>query len=274
MIYLKLFFVIITIVIFYFILTYQIEKFNNNDKNTSLITSSRNYINTNEYDPNYFKINSCVPFDIMLKNENSSYYDYGNDELNTKFYTIFNINYNKQIALLDGIEWSKWNLYPCNNNNYNIKRYYNKILKKFIHEIETNPLLILPNKNNNFKVILHTLNRYKYNKDKSLYLYDIDVLIYRKNRPLARHIKIIASIDTNNMEVNFIFIKIIGVINQNDIDQTNNLKTIVDTRNFAEYIPEKTVDYNMNDFIYDTNDKILNSQIEYNLYNKILKDFL
>ncbi len=273
MIILKIFLVVITIVIFYFILTYQIEKFNNNDKNTSVITSSTNYINTNEYDPNYFKINSCVPFDIVLKNENSSYYDYGNDELNMKFEKVFNLTYNKQIAILDGIEWSKWNVYI--NNNGSIKRYYNKILKKFIQEIETNPLFILPNRTNEkLRVILHTLNRYKENKDKSLYLFDIDVVIYRKNRPLARHVKIIASINTDNMEVNFIIIKIIGVLHQTDIEPSNNIKTIVNTRNYAEYIPEKTIEYNMNDFIFDTNDKIANSKVEYNLYNKLLKDLI
>ena len=28
----------------------------------------------------------------------------------------------------------------------------------------------------------------------------------------------------------------------------------------------------MNSFIYDTNDKLVNSEIEYNLYNKLLKE--
>jgi len=76
------------------------------------------------------------------------------------------------------------------------------------------------------------------------------------------------------MEVNFIIIKIIGVLHQNDIEPSNNIKTIVNTRNYAEYIPEKTIEYNMNNFIFDTNDKIANTKVEYNLYNKLLKDLI
>ena len=65
-------------------------------------------------------------------------------------------------------------------------------------------------------------------------------------------------------------VKIIGVITECQL--YDNLKTNSDTSNFSEFIPEKKILYDMNSFIYDTNERLVHSEIEYNLYNKILKD--
>jgi hypothetical protein len=63
--------------------------------------------------------------------------------------------------------------------------------------------------------------------------------------------------------------KVIGVINE------CNLKGDYDTYNqkeYQEFNPQFKYKYDMNSFIYDTNDKLVHSEIEYNLYNKLLKE--
>jgi hypothetical protein len=41
-----------------------------------------------------------------------------------------------------------------------------------------------------------------------------------------------------------------------------------------EYIPDKIVNYNLNEFIYDPVDKLTNTAIQSTLYNKLLKDLI
>jgi hypothetical protein len=63
--------------------------------------------------------------------------------------------------------------------------------------------------------------------------------------------------------------KVIGVINECNI--TDNYDTL-DKDNYHEFEPEFKYKYDMNSFIYDTNEKLVHSAIEYNLYNKLLKE--
>jgi len=254
---LKLILMLFLIIIFYIILYKQIEGFSN-----------KNYTNTNEISLEYNKIYSQLPYDIKIKNENSSYYDYENDELNERFKQVFKIDYKKQINLIDGITWSKWNGYNEIVHKQILKDFYDKILSDFKLGLK-NKKFKLPNNNNNFEIIKHTLNRYKIDSNNlDNYLLDIDILIYRKNKPLARHLKVLAV--CNNIYVNFLMVKIIGVINECQL--YDNIKTFADTSSFSEFIPEKKIVYDMNSFIYDTNERLVHSEIEYNLYNKILKD--
>jgi len=46
----------------------------------------------------------------------------------------------------------------------------------------------------------------------------------------------------------------------------------LDKDNYHEFEPEFKYKYDMNSFIYDTNEKLVHSAIEYNLYNKLLKE--
>jgi len=240
---------ILIIFLFYFLFTY-LEKFSN-----------KYFINTNIIPLEY---NSSIPYDIIIKNENSIYYDYGNDEINEKFIKIYNINQNNLIKIIEGMEWSKWN-----NINVNSKYllYSNTIIKEFEKGLNNNSLKLLNNPN--FFILYSKLNRFKTcNNDNSILLLDIDIIIYRNNKPLARHIKIIAI--SNGFYVNFLFVKIIGVIKQTDIYP--HLLSANEFDNYTEYIDNKKIIYDLNSFIFDTNDRLVNSAIEYNLYNKLLKD--
>jgi len=253
---------IITIVIIFFliIVNYQIEGFANKNEN--------NYINTNVISPEYNKIYSTLPYDIVAKNDIMNIYDYGNDELDEKFKIIFNIDLAKQINIIEGIRWTKWINVDDIDNYSNLQNYYNNTINIFNEKMNHDELK-LPNDKNNFKIIKQNLNKYKKSFDNSnIILLDIDVLIYRFKKPLARHIKIISI--CNGGFTSFLLVKIIGVVNETTI--YTNIKSIDCVNNYSEFIPEKTIIYDDKDYLYDTNDKVLHSEISYNLYNKLLKD--
>ena len=259
----KVIIITIVIIIFFIVLNYQIkEHFTDIDTNA-------NYSNPNSLPANYNQIYSTLPYDIVAKNDNMNIYDYGNDELNEKFITIFDINLPKQINLIEGIEWSKWTNVDDVNYFSNLHNYYNNTIQLLNDKLQHEDLK-LPNDNNNFKVIKHTLNKYKTAiNNKNIILLDIDVLIYRIKKPLARHIKVISV--NNGGYTSFLLVKIIGVVNENVI-YSNELKSINEINNYSEFIPERIINYDLNSYVYDTDDKILHSEISNNLYNKILKD--
>ena len=250
---LKLIIIIFLIIGLFYLIFVSIEKFSN-----------KNYINSEEIPIEYNQIYSSIPYDIKIKNENSSYYDYENDELNQKFNKVFNINQKNLIKMIEGNEWSEWKNV---NEEHNIMKYGNKIIKEFEKKI-TNDIFKIKN-NPNYNIIKNNVNRFKSSiNDNKIFLLDIDIIIHRPNRPLARHIKILAV--SNNYYVNFIMIKVIGVIKECDL--TIQLKSSNDVIQYTEFYPERKILYDMNSFIFDTNDKLVNSEIEYQLYKKILKE--
>ena len=262
----KVIIITIVIIIFFVVVKYQVkEHFTDNDTNT-------NYRNTNSLPANYNQIYSTLPYDIVAKNDNMNIYDYGNDELDEKFIKIFDINLPKQINLIEGIEWSKWTNVDDINYFSNLHDYYNNTIQLFNDKLKHEDLK-LPNDNNDdyFKVIKHNLNKYKTaTTNPNIILLDIDVLIYRIKKPLARHIKIISV--NNGGYTSFLLVKIIGVVNENVI-YSNDLQSAEEINNcFSEFIPERIINYDLNSYVYDTDDKILHSEISNNLYNKILKD--
>jgi len=254
----KIIFIIVIIIIFLIVITKQIEYF-----------TDKNYINNNIYNTNFNKLYSCLPYDIKVKNEKLSIYDYDNSELNEKFAIIYKLNnIEKQIKLLEGINWSCWKL--PNDISYlsSLRTYYDNIINKF-EEGLNNDIFKLEN-NDNFKIIDKTLNRYKKNiDDGNMYILDIDVIIYRNNKPLARHIKIIAI--STPLKHYFILIKVIGVIPQNDLLKSNVISASLNN-NYVEFIPERIILYDNNDYIFDLDEKRSNSEVSYNIYNKLLKD--
>lgn len=247
---LKLIIIIFLIIGLFYLLFLSVEKFSN-----------KNYINSEEIPLEYNQIYSSIPYDIKVKNENSSYYDYGNDELNEKFIKIFNINQNNLIKMIEGIEWTEWKNV---NEDPQIIKYGNRIIKEFEKKLN-----IKINNNPNYLIIKNNINRYKSSiNNNKINLLDIDIIIHRPNRPLAKHIKIIAI--SNNYYVNFLMIKVIGVIKECDLTlQLNSYNDIIE---YTEFYPDKKILYDMNSFIFDTNDKLVNSEIEYQLYQKILKE--
>jgi hypothetical protein len=244
----KFLIIILLLIIFYYIININIECF----------VGNKNYTNTNEYPS--FEIKSNLPYDIILKNYKNNYYDYGNDELESKFAELLKIDYNKIITKIEGNNWSNW----INDNKY---PYYKQIII-YLKQLVQHNTFDLPNDKNKFNIIKHSLIRYKQKiDDKGILLLEIDILIYRENKPLARHMKFL--IISNGIKHTIIMAKVIGVINE------CNLKGDYDTYNqkeYQEFNPQFKYKYDMNSFIYDTNDKLVHSEIEYNLYNKLLKE--
>lgn len=253
----KILIILIMLLIFYLLMSNQIEKF-----------SDKNYTNTNMISANYNNIYSVIPYDIKYKNEQSNLYDFGNDELNIKFIEIFKINCMKLIKNIEGISWSIW--YIPNDINYtiNLDLYYKKVIKIISKNIQDKSLII---NNSKYEIINNNLNRYKISNDNpDTYLLDIDFVIYRNNRPLAKHIKTI--VITNGQIYDFMFIKVIGVIKQCDLTPTTIKSYSNDNMDkYQEFLPEKHILFDKNSFIYDTNDKLVNSEIEYNIYHKLFK---
>jgi hypothetical protein len=255
---LKLLILILSIVIFLIYINYQIEGFSCN----------KNYTNTNINKFSYENpIKSSLPYDIIIKDKNNKMYDLGNDELNLIFKEIFNINLSKVISLIEGINWSKWNNIDELNQTSRLYNYYLNIIQDFKKSLNNSSLII---DGIIYNIISKKLNRYKFSIDNpNIYLLDLNIVIYRPNRPLAKDIKIIAI--CNGVYTNFLLVKVIGVIPECNLKSEIPIK---DDDNYSEFIPTEIINYDMNSFIYDTNDKLANSQAEYNLYNKLLKDLI
>jgi len=255
---LKLIILILSIIVFLIYINYQIESFSCN----------KNYINTNINKFSYENpIKSSLPYDIIIKDKNNKMYDLGNDELNLIFKEIFNINLSKVISLVEGINWSKWNNINELNQTSRLYNYYLNIIQDFKKSLNNSSLII---DDIIYNIISKKLNRYKVSIDNpNIYLLDLNIVIYRPNRPLAKDIKIIAI--CNGVYTNFLLVKVIGVIPECNLKSEILIK---DDDNYSEFIPTEIVNYDMNSFIYDTNDKLANSQAEYNLYNKLLKELI
>ena len=253
----KILIIFIILFIFYYIININIETF-----------ATKQYTNTNKYSWERNNIKSLLPYDIIIKNNKNTYYDYGNDELDAKFNNIFHINNEKLIKTIEGIEWnSKW-IKP-NINKDLLDNYFNKFMMYF-NLIITNEYFDLPNDNNDkFNIINQQLKKYKYDiNNPNTLLLDIELVIFRKNKPLARHLKIL--VITNGIYNNVIMARVIGVINECNL--ANDYETLEDDKNYHVFEPEFKYKYDMNSFIYDTNEKLVHSEIEYNLYNKLLKE--
>jgi len=252
----KILIIILILLIFYYIININIETF-----------ATKQYKNTNEYSWERNNIKSSLPYDIIIKNNKNLYYDYGNDELDEKFNKIFYIDNEKIIKTIEGMQWSKWILASTSKNKKILDNYFNKFLMYF-NTIITSEYFDLPNNDDKYDIKEYILRRYKSTNNGETLLLDIELLIYRKNKPLARHIKIL--VITNGIYNNVIMAKVIGVINECNL--TKKYDTLDDKPNYQKFEPEFKYKYDMNSFIYDTNDKLVNSEIEYNLYNKLLKE--
>jgi len=278
----KLIVIIILIILFYLLMSNNIETFidvyDYDDKNDfkKVLNKYKNYTNKNEYSPDRFNINSSIPYDIIVKNDKNKLYDYGNDEINQKLLKICEIDSIKIIKMIEGIKWSKWK----KPNTY-LNDYYNKFIL-FFRDIIQDEIFDLPqNSKDKYEIYQHKFIKYKYNINSSkTILLNVELIIYRNNRPLAKHLKIL--VITNGIYYNIILAKVIGVIkecdlNKNKLDYYNNINS-----NYYEYkinddyderyISKFKLNYDMNNFIFDNNEKLEHSRIEYNMYNKLFKD--
>ena len=94
----KILIILLILFIFYSIININIETF-----------ATKQYTNTNIYSWERNDIISSIPYDIKLKNNKNTYYDYGNDELDNKFNQVFNLNNEKIIKTIEGMEWTDKN---------------------------------------------------------------------------------------------------------------------------------------------------------------------
>lgn len=256
----KLIIITSIIVLFVVFVTYQVEDFSN-----------KNYTNTEMISPEYTNFYSYLPYDIISKNKESMMYDFGNDELNEKLKDKFKIDYKKIIKLTEGFTWSKWNQITELNRSVRLYNYYINVIEDFNNSIKDPSFTI---DNTNYSIIKHHLNRYKVAEENAnTYLLDISILIYREKRPLAKHIKILCL--CNGVYTNFLMVKVVGVVPECQIKSSITTYDIHNPiENYSYFIPTEYINYDMNSFIYDTNDKLDNSQIELTLYYKLLKDLL
>ena len=112
----KLLIIILLIIIFYLIINVNIECF----------SDKKNYTNINEY-PMSRLIKSKLPYDLVVSNNKNVLYDFGNDEIDGKLSELLNINNDKIIKNIDGIDWGNW-IYN-NNISYAI---WKKLVRFFI----------------------------------------------------------------------------------------------------------------------------------------------
>jgi len=250
--------VILVIIIFIIFISYQIEAF-----------TDKNYTNTNMISRDYYSYNSYLPYDIISKNKDDMIYDFGNDELNEIFRKKFKIDYKKVITLSDGITWSKWNEITEVNQSSRLYNYYSNVIDDFSTALNDSCFDINGSK---YKIIKHNLKRYKYSLDNTnTNLLDIGILIYRDKRPLAKHIKVLAL--CNGIYTNFLMIKVVGVVPECQIKtDISNYDINNPNGNYSNFIPTEYIHYDMNSFIYDTNDKLANSEAEATVYYNLLKD--
>lgn len=282
----RIFIVIIIIGIFIILSNRCIEQFKEleKDEEYNAYNTRLSYRNTNELPWERHEIYSSIPQDITVKYKDAYYYEYGNEEYERKLREIFKNNCNKLIMVVEGTNWSKW-INPKKNNKPDILlSYYNNIYNFIYESINNSDILNLPNNDsshNKIQIVHDILRRYRFNTDDPSYLlFDIDLVLYREGKLQGKHFKFFVMY--NNKSINVVALKLIGVVSEDNIimhpvlanDQNDKLN-----KDFDIFIPQKNLEkpsYNKltdYDTIYSNTDKLVNSDIENQLYNKLLADY-
>lgn len=255
----KLIIIILVIILFIIFITYNLEEFSN-----------KNYNNSNIIPCDFYNYKSYIPYDIISKDKNDKIYDFGNDELNILFNKIYKIDFAKIISLTEGINWSKWNSITEMNYSSRLYNYYINTFEDFAKGLRDKSLKI---NGTNYEIISLNLNRYKISIDNpNIYLLDISYIIYRPYRPLAKEVKVLSI--CNGIYTNFLMVKVIGVIPECELKSDKKISIYNKNDIYTEFTPTEYIEYDMNSFIYDTNDKLATSEAQLNLYNKLLKDLI
>lgn len=282
----RIFIVIVIIGIFIILSNKCIEQFKELEKDEVYNASNTrlSYRNTNELPWERHEIYSSIPQDITVKYKDAYYYEYGNEEYERKLREIFKNNCNKLIMIVEGTNWSKW-INPKKNNKPDILlSYYNNIYNFIYESINNSDVLNLPNNDsshNKIQIVHDILRRYRFNTDDPSYLlFDIDLVLYREGKLQGKHFKFFVMY--NNKSINVVALKLIGVVSEDNIimhpvlanDQNDKLN-----KDFDIFIPQKNLEKSSNnkltdyDTIYANTDKLVNSEIENQLYYKLLADY-
>jgi hypothetical protein len=248
------------------------------------------YNNRGELPWNRHTISSSVPYDITVKEEasNAFYYEFNNADYELKLKEIFKNKCEELIIATDGNKWSKWIDPKILDEEVDAEEinkilgYYDMIFNIVKDKLNNTDIMDLQGDVNNPKkiqIVHDILNKYRYNIDnKSYYIFDIEMILYRAGKLQGKHIKLIAT--TNGVTVNIIVVKIIGVISEDNIVLYPYTGTdILNKKNmeFDIFTPTKFGNIVSTETDYDTIlsglDKTVNSEVEQIMYDKLLKDY-
>jgi hypothetical protein len=153
----------------------------------------------------------------------------------------------------DMIDWSKWYSDEIHVQD-TIRQVFNYINKKL-------------------DIIYYKLNRYKYDKQTcNLILMDFDIVSYGKSDTYAKHIKFLSMVNLSTQKIYVLYLKIVGIINQDKIYETGNVVqgdfVVFDDKN-------KNIDESIDTLLYEDTCKSMQTQDEqsYNiLYANLMKE--
>lgn len=170
----------------------------------------------NDNKPLYY-INS-IPSGNLNTNINNNItsdniHEYDDKNYKDILYNILDINDDISTTLkIKKINWSDWLDVDYDNNklinNYNtFIKYLEKIFKK-----------------KNIIIKYNIFKNYKYNKEnKNITLFNIDLLLYRDKKLFGKHINL--NVYYNQQKYNIIYLKVMGNVNEYDINNDNYLIT-------------------------------------------------
>ncbi len=237
-------------------LTYFKHFLTNFEDETLILYNRTNYKNNDNYDWNKSKIYSIPDNNLNILDKTNEKYEYDNKSYLLQLKKNFNITNSNKLLIVNNIPWSKW-IYPDDIKNKN------KMYNEYIHSLK----YINNNMKLNGKIIEHRFNRYKINTvNKDELLIDIDILYYRKNKIHAKHLNFLIII--NNIEINAIYIKILGIVPQDNLELLNGIDT--SSNNFSDFnvkslLGEKNIENN--DTIFTSTDEYTETELENVLYN-------
>lgn len=244
------------------------------------------YYNTGELPWQRHKIQSSIPYDVKVKDEvnNAYYYEYDNKTYNEKLKEVFKSNCEELIIATEGTSWSRW-LYAKAVDDPKLSQllvdYYNKIYAFVYTRLNESSEMKLPSADSpkTIQIVHDILLRYRYhNSEKSYYMFDIEMILYREGKLQGKHIKLVAV--CNGKNINIILCRIIGVVSEDQI--ALHPYVAVDSMNdvdFDVFIPIQDIGPSMgaetknsteNTFLVQ--DSYLNSEVETVLYNKLLQE--
>jgi len=229
-------------------------------------------------------INSSIPYDVKVKKEavNVYYYEFDNKTYNEKLKEIFKSNCEELIIAVDGNIWNDWVIPKTIKDDITIKiliTKYNKIYKFVYDKINNSNIMNLPGEDVNQKIqIVHDIMiRYKtHSQYDENYMFDIDVILYRAGKFQGKHVKIIAII--NGDDINILLLRIIGVVSEDKIvlhpykgyDNMN-------VNYFNEHVPMVygNIENDNNSSIENTfimSDEYMNEEVEKIMYKSLLRE--
>ncbi len=188
-----------------------------NIKNKDDVDNIDIYDNIKNNNKPLYYINS-IPSGNLKTNINNNVtsnnlHEYDDKNYKDILYNILDINDDISTTLkIRKIKWSNW-IDPDYDNN-NLINNYNTFIK-YLEKIFGKKNIII--KYNIFK-------KYKYNKEnKNITLFNIDLLLYRDKKLFGKHINL--NVYYNQKEYSIIYLKVMGNVNEYDINNDNYLIT-------------------------------------------------